>query len=88
MGYTGSFTVATFVLLGGEIEGALPTPTRRTILQTTLFDFEVLDLVNNTTLYIIQGCKCGTKNTAIESGALATKNTSWRCKDVIPLQVS
>jgi hypothetical protein len=88
MGYTASFRVGTFVLLGGAIEGALTTPTRTNILQATLLDFEIIDLINKQTLYIAQGCKCATKNTAIESGALATKDTTWRCKNIKPLQVS
>jgi len=88
MGYTASFNVGSFVLSGGQIEGALPTPERATILTTKLTEFEVIDLATGKTLYILQGCKCGGKATTLDANALATKATRWRCKNVKPMEVS
>jgi hypothetical protein len=88
MGYTCSFNVGSFVLTGGAIEGALPTPTRATILTTKLTEFEVIDLATGSTLYILQGCKCGGKGTTLDANALATKATRWRAKNVKPMAVS
>jgi hypothetical protein len=88
MGYTANFNVGSFVLSGGAIEGALPTPTRASIITTKLVDFEVLDLASGKTLYVLQGCKCGGKATNFDANALATKQTRWRCKIVKPVDVS
>jgi hypothetical protein len=82
MGYSCSITVGTFVLIGTNVDGALPLPDRSNILTQHLLDFELIDLASGTTMYIMQGCKCGSKDTALDSGALATKNTTWRAKNV------
>lgn len=87
LGYNCSMTVGTFVLQG-DINDALPTPSRATILKTGLVDFEILDLNSGETLYILQSCKCATKGVSFESTSLATKNTTWRCREVKEKEVS
>ena len=87
MGYSATVTVGTFVLQGSESD-ALPVPSRSTILTSGLVDFELIDLKTGTTLYILKQCKCGTVSANFDSGALATKNTTWRCREVKPIQVS
>ena len=87
MGYNCNVTVGTFVLQG-DVSDALPTPSRSTILQTGLVDFEILDLVTGETLYILQSCKCATKGVSFEGTSLSTKNTTWRCREVKEKQVS
>lgn len=87
MGYNCTVTVGTFVLQG-DVDDALPTPSRSTILQSGLVDFELLDLNTGSTLYILQGCKCATKGVVFEGTALATKNTTWRCKEAKEIGVS
>jgi len=81
MGYNCNVTVGTFVLYG-NVDDALPTPSRATILKTGLVDFEILDLNTGDTLYILQSCKCATVGASFEGTALATKNTTWRCREV------
>lgn len=87
VGYNCTVSVGTFVLMG-SVYDALPTPTRRTILQSGLIDFELLDLNEGTTLFILHGCKCATIGINFDSTALATKTTTWRCREVIPKSVS
>jgi len=87
MGYNCTISVGTFVLMG-SVYDALPTPTRRTIIQSGLIDFELLDLNEGTTLYILHGCKCASKGINFDSSALATKTTTWRCREVLPKNVS
>jgi hypothetical protein len=87
LGYTASITIGTFSL-HGDVPEALPTPDRNTILTNGLIDFELIDITSGETLYILQQCKCGTKNTAFDSGSLATKNTTWRARNVLELNVS
>lgn len=84
MGYSCNFSVNTFVLIGGAIEGALKTPTRKSILTQGVLDFEIIDLVTKKTLYIAKSCKCGGKSTSLDATALATKTTRWRAVDIIP----
>jgi len=82
-GYNCTITVGTFVLIG-SISDNLPIPTRRTILTSGLVSFELLDLVTNKTLYILRECKCATSGVNLDSGSLSSKNTTWRCREVIP----
>ncbi len=87
LGYNCSVTVGTFVLQG-DVDDALPTPSRSTILQTGLIDFEILDLNTGLTLYVLQSCKCATKGVSFEGNSLAGKNTTWRCREVKEKTVS
>jgi hypothetical protein len=87
MGYNANMSVGTFVLQGDVID-ALPTPTRKTIIKTGLVNFELLDLNTGETLYIVQGCKCATKGISFDGNSLATKNTTWRCKELLEKNVS
>jgi hypothetical protein len=82
-GYNCTVTVGTFVLIGDQAD-ALPVPTRRTILTSGQVDFEVLDLVSETTLFVLSQCKCATSGVSLDSGSLSSKNTTWRCREVIP----
>ena len=86
LGYNSNVTVGTFVLQG-DVDDALPTPTRQTILQSGLVDFELLDIEGNT-LYILQSCKCATLGVSFEGTSLATKNTTWKCREVKKKKVS
>jgi len=94
MGYSATMTVGTFVLVGSSaVPGALPTPTKDTIVTSGLVNFEILspDITTDgtpVTLYLAQGCKCASKGVNFDSGALATKNTTWRVKNVKPQTVS
>lgn len=87
LGYNANITVGTLVL-EGDVADALPTPSRITILKTGLVDFEVLDLNTGKTLYIFRSCKCSTKGIAFEGTSLATKNTTWRCRQIDEKTVS
>lgn len=87
MGYSCTVTVGTFVLQGSESD-ALPVPSRETILKSGLVDFELIDLKTGKTLFLLKQCKCGTVAANFDSGALATKNTTWRCREVKPIEVS
>jgi len=86
-GYNASVTVGTFVLQG-TVADNLPTPTRRTILTSGLVDFFLFDLVTDEPLYILKSAKCATIGVNLDSGSLSSKNTTWRCKEVIPKEVS
>lgn len=86
-GYTCSITVGTFVLQA-DVPDALPVPTRRTILTSGMVDFELLELVTSKTLFILKQCKCATAGVTFDSGSLSTKNTTWRCREAIPMNVS
>lgn len=86
-GYNCSVTVGTFVLLGSVADN-LPVPTRRTILTNGLVDFFLFDLVTDDPLFILKSCKCATVGVNLDSGSLSSKNTTWRCKEVIPKEVS
>ena len=81
-GYNCTVTIGTFVLQG-NISDAVPTPTRETILTSGTLKMELIDLVTGETLYILQECKCATIGVNMDSGSLATKNTTWRCRKVI-----
>ncbi len=82
-GYNCSVTVGTFVLQG-DVADKLPVPTRRTILTSGLVSFELLDSQTGLTLYILSQCKCATVGVNLDSGSLSSKNTTWRCREVIP----
>jgi len=82
-GYNCTITVGTFVLQG-DVSDSLPVPTRRTILTSGLVDFELIDLITGGTLYILRQCKCATSGVNLDSGSLSTKNTTWRCREVLP----
>jgi len=87
MGYNASVTVGTFVLQGTVVD-ALPVPTRRTILTSGLVDFFLFDLITEDPLFVLKSCKCATIGVSLDGGSLATKNTTWRCKEIIPKEVS
>lgn len=82
-GYNCTVNVGTFVLQG-TITDNLPTPTRETILTSGTVKMELIDLTTGKTLYILQDCKCATIGVNLDSGSLATKATTWRCRKVIP----
>lgn len=85
-GYNATVTVGTFVLLK-EAEDNLPVPTRRTILTSGQVDFFLFDLVSDDPLYVLKQCKCATIGVNLDSGSLSSKNTTWRCREVIPKDV-
>jgi hypothetical protein len=87
MGYNCSVSVGTFVLQG-QVADSLKTPTRRTILTSGQIDFYIFDLVSETPLFILRQCKCGTKGVNLDSGSLSSKNTTWRCREVLEREVS
>jgi hypothetical protein len=80
-------TVGTFVLQG-DVDDALPTPSRDTIIKTGLVDFELIDLNTGQTLYIARSCKCATKGITFEGTSLANKNTTWRVRQLDEKNVS
>lgn len=80
-GYNCTVTIGTFVLQTKE-DNAVPTPSRDTILTSGTIDMELIETVTNTTLYILEQCKCATIGVNVDSGSLATKNTTWRCRKV------
>jgi len=86
-GYNCSVTVGTFVLQG-LVQDNLPVPTRRTILTSGMVDFFLFDLVTDDPLFILKQCKCATIGVNLDSGSLSSKNTTWRCREVIPREVS
>lgn len=88
MGYTLTITVGTFVLAGENVADNLLTPTRQAILTSGLVDFELIDVKTKKTLYMLLQCKCSSTGVAFESGSLATKNTTWRGREVKPMSVS
>ena len=87
VGYNCTVSIGSFVLMGSVYDN-LPTPTRRTIIQSGLIDMELLDLNEGTTLFILHGCKCATVGINFDSTALATKTTTWRCREVLYKNVS
>lgn len=82
-GYNCTVTIGTFVLQSDQTD-SLPLPTRETILTSGMVSFEIIDIVTGKTLYILDQCKCATKGVTLDSGTLAAKNTTWRCRRVIP----
>jgi len=82
-GYNCTVTVGTFVL-EGDVDDHLPVPTRNSILTSGLASFEVIDLITGDTLYILKECKCATSGVNLDSGSLSSKNTTWRCRAVLP----
>jgi len=84
-GYNCTVTVGTFVL-EGDLDDNLPIPTRQTILTSGLASFELIDLVTGKTLYILKECKCATAGVNLDSGSLSSKNTTWRCREVMPIE--
>lgn len=88
LGYNCNITIGTFILQGSDVDSVLITPTRSTILQTGLVDFEILDLNTGETLFILSSCKCATKGASFEGTSLAVKNTTWRCREVKPKATS
>jgi hypothetical protein len=86
-GYNATVTIGTFVLQG-TVSDNLPTPTRRTILTSGMIDFFLFDLVTDDPLFILKSCKCATIGVNLDSGSLSSKNTTWRCREVIPKEVS
>jgi len=86
-GYNCTVTIGTFVLQG-KLTDAVPVPTRDTILTSGALKMELIDINTNETLYILKDCKCATKGVNFDSGSLATKNTTWRCRQVIEKQTS
>lgn len=84
-GYNCTVSVGTFVLQG-DVADNLPVPTRRTILTSGVVSFEVLDLITGNTLFILSQCKCATSGVNLDSGSLSSKNTTWRCREVLPIE--
>jgi hypothetical protein len=86
--YSCSFNVASFVLSGKNIDGAVSIPDRASILTKLPVDFEIIDLATNKTLYIAQGAKCGGAATNFSATELATKSSRWMCMNLKPMAVS
>ena len=86
-GYNCSVTIGTFSLQAG-VDDALPVPTRQTVLTSGLVDFDLIDLITGATLYTLRQCKCATSGVTFDSGSLSVKNTTWRCREVVPVGVS
>jgi len=89
MGYNCSIRVGTLVLFAGDTtQDAVPLETRRSILKSGLAQFEVYgpDAVTGERkhLFTLKDCKCGTQDINFDTGALAARNTTWRCREVAP----
>ncbi len=89
-GYNASATVGTLLLLGDQADH-VPMETRRTILRSGLVDMHILapvgpegDTSEADLLYILSQCKVGTQDVTFDSGTLVARNTTWRCREVIP----
>lgn len=87
LGYNCTMTVGTFVL-SGTVDDALPIPTRATILKTSLFDFEIIDLSTKSTLYIASSAKCASSGITFDGNSLANKNTTWKVRELLSKAVS
>lgn len=87
VGYNCSVTVGTFVLQG-DVADNLPVPSRRTILTSGQVDFFLFDLVSEDPLFILSKCKCATSGVNLDSGSLSSKNTTWRCREVLTKNAS
>jgi hypothetical protein len=85
MGYNCSANVGTLVLyVDAQAEDGLPYETRRSIVKSGYFTYELYDKVTQKHLYTLRDCKCGTQDVTFDSGTLVTRNTTWRVREVIP----
>ena len=92
MGYDGTLNVATFLLNpelddGTPVSDNLETDEPRTIIDNNEFTFELIDLKSNEVFLKALGCVNASNNWSIQAGALATKNTTWKCRELQPVKV-
>ena len=92
MGYDASMSVGTFILDpklpdGTPITDNLEVATRRNILTIPDFTFELIDLVTNAVFLKALGCKPSSNNWSMAAAQLATKNTQWKVREVVPVSV-
>ena len=92
MGYDGSITVGTFILNpelddGTPVTDNLEVEQRRTILQNNEYTFELIDLKTQQVMLKALGCVNSNNNWSISAGALASKNTTWKCREIVPVKV-
>lgn len=88
MGYNCSMNCGTLVLFSGEQSNdGLPMETRKSILRSGFFQFEVYGPDENGDhkhMFTLIDTKCGTQDITFDSGTLATRNTTWRVREVVP----
>lgn len=92
LGYDCSFTVGTFILNptlpdGTPVTDNLFVATRRTINTLAPISYELIDLITNQVFLKILGCVNSNNSWTVSAGQLATKNTSWKGREVVPQNV-
>lgn len=81
--YSCSVNIGAFLLSNPE-QDSLKVPTRRTIVNSGLTTFQMIERGTGLLLYELRGCKCGTHSVNIDQ-SLSRKTTRWECTEVIPV---
>ncbi len=89
LGYTGRFTIETFLLRGQDMDGSLITPGWQpdgscNINTSGLFDFAILDLHSFEVLATMVSCKISNDSVQFPARGLNTKSTQWRTTRILP----
>ena len=79
--YSCAVRVGAFVLSTPELD-RLDVPTRSTIVNSGLIDFQMVEKNVGLLLYELRACKCASNSVNIDN-SLSRKNTRWECTEVI-----
>lgn len=96
LGYDLNFTLGTFLLRGADVAGNVSLPgwqpdgnNNINSPDTGLYTFTGLDVHSLTVLFTILQAKYGGGDLAVTQGALMTRQTRWRARQMLPgLQTS
>jgi len=92
IGYNANVRISSFGLIpeaindgnfGTEIKTILPVISRSNILTTGVFFFDVYDPITKNLLASLEKCKFSSNNVSIQNNNMITRETSWKCMEVI-----
>lgn len=92
LNYDANMSVGTFIL-DPELEDGTPvadnlqTATRRSILSIGDFTFELFDLIRQDVFIKALGCVPSQNTWTMSAGQLATKQTQWKCTEIVSVNV-
>ena len=81
--YSASVNISSFVLSNNEGDN-LKVFTRRTIVNSGLITFQLIEKVTGTLLYELRNCKLATHSVNIDQ-SLTRRQTRWEATEIIPV---
>lgn len=93
LGYDSNMTVGTMILDplnadGSQVTDNVITATRRTINTIEDFTFELIDLITSQVFLKASQCKPSNNSWSMAAAQLSNKNTQWKVREVLPVNVA